>query len=238
MKKQNPFGKELQYTSVTSCIIQLQPTQVGRKGLVCVILSPPLTQTLFKTCTTRILHYSNHPAHTLLLQLCSAQPSQTLWQPSAQSTTYFKASIPYPHIFLLFPFLLLKGRQAAILLWFYLKSPEWTQQRTGTKIQGQIFVDHWENSMDSREQYLCPWTSPQYYREGFFQQQRSSPRKCSTGMAVQLEGVHMYRTKDLSCTVPCITATHTTGSIQMCTTDLVQGNHWYLSVMDPFFTSC
>lgn len=79
-RKQSLFGKELQYTSVTSCIIQLQPTSVGRKGLGCVILPPPQAQTLFKICTTRILHYFSHPAHTLLLWLCPALPDTVATQ--------------------------------------------------------------------------------------------------------------------------------------------------------------
>ena len=240
MKKQSLFGRELRYKSVTSCIIQLQPTQLGRKGLVCVILSSPWTHTLFKTCTTRISALFGLPNsyHPLVAVLCPALPDTLAAQHSVRSLFQSLSSLS---TFLLLPFPLPKQRQDLLLLWFYLKSPEERLQRLGVKIQRQILVDHWENSVVSREQFSCPCNSPQYWR-ALFLATGISHQQVQHRLLPSSWDLCVYTGQSMSCTVPCITAIQSmclvqTHATMLFSTDRVQGSQWHLRVMGRPFTS-
>lgn len=92
MKKQKPVWQRATM-SVTSCIIQLQPTLLGRKELVCHP-SPPDTDYL-KHTPQGFLCCLDYQTHATPLELCLAQPSQAGWQPSTESTSYCRTPLPY-----------------------------------------------------------------------------------------------------------------------------------------------
>lgn len=201
---------------------------MGRKGLVWVILSPPQTQTLFKICTTRIFALFQPPSSYLAaaVVLCPA-----LWD-----TVATQCSVPY--LFQSLNSLSMYFPLPLPLLYFalVLAKISWKKYsiELGPKYRNRLWWNTRKTAWRPENSTYVLGTAHNTTERAFSSGKDFFPRKCITGMAIQLEGVHIHRTKDASCTEPCITATCTTWSVQMYTTDLTQGSHWYLSVRDLF----